>query len=135
MTLGSVQCLAQVSPLSTLDFNLINNVFYFSAVSHLSVTHHYAPMIAVKEMESVFPNHQQNSNHVLTEKVGWPCSFQGRNFILIQPKNLNFIAESRSELLFYRSPKHEIEFSLILTRVYFIVSQKLNFYPLIPTRN
>ncbi len=38
--------------------------------------------------------------------------------------SLNFIAESRSEILFYPNPEHEFEFYPTLTRVYFILSPK-----------
>ncbi len=65
--------------------------------------------------------------------VGWPCSFWSRNLILILLSNLKFIAESWSEILIYPNP--EFEFYLILTRFYFILSPKFQFYPLIPNKN
>ncbi len=56
--------------------------------------------------------------------VGWRCSFPGHNFILFLLSILNFIAESRSEILFSPNPVHEFEFYSILTSVYFIISPK-----------
>ncbi len=66
--------------------------------------------------------------------MGWLGSFLSGTFILIPSSNLNFIAQSWYEIIIYPNPEHEFEFYPTMTRVYFDLSQKLNFIHLSPPK-